>query len=124
MRFAPDDQSLIVCGMGDMKDPMAGNGKQLWQRWSWLEAENKKLSETKQGESGEGLMEALAFHPSGECLRWGAGFVAAIGTWPCSIWPAARGSERSNRDTGSPTWRLLQMASDWCSWEHKGSQTI
>ena len=33
--FSPDSESLLVAGMGEMRDPMAGNGKQLWQRFVW-----------------------------------------------------------------------------------------
>ena len=31
MQFSPDDDHIYVAGMGYMRDPMAGNGKQLWQ---------------------------------------------------------------------------------------------
>ncbi len=62
MTFHPAGDELYVCGMGPMRDPMAGNGVQRWQRFAWREG--KKLDETHEGESGQGLMEALAFHPS------------------------------------------------------------
>jgi WD40 repeat protein len=62
MLFHPDGDELYVCGMGPMRDPMAGNGVQRWQRFTWRDG--KKLDETHEGESGQGLMEALAFHPS------------------------------------------------------------
>jgi WD40 repeat protein len=62
MTFHPDGEELYVCGMGPMRDPMAGNGVQRWQRFAWREG--RKLDETHEGESGQGLMEALAFHPS------------------------------------------------------------
>ena len=62
MTFHPDGEELYVCGMGPMRDPMAGNGVQRWQRFAWRDG--KKLDETHEGESGQGLMEALAFHPS------------------------------------------------------------
>jgi WD40 repeat protein len=62
MTFHPEAEELYVCGMGPMRDPMAGNGVQRWQRFAWREG--KKLDETHEGESGQGLMEALAFHPS------------------------------------------------------------
>ncbi|MFN3652012.1 MAG: WD40 repeat domain-containing protein [Armatimonadota bacterium] len=65
MAFAPGGEELIVCGMGPMRDPMAGNGKQLWQRFAWKESPAKMVAETKASESGEGLMEALAVHPGG-----------------------------------------------------------
>jgi WD40 repeat protein len=62
MTFHPDGEELYFCGMGPMRDPMAGNGVQRWQRFAWREG--RKLDETHEGESGQGLMEALAFHPS------------------------------------------------------------
>jgi WD40 repeat protein len=71
MRFTPDDTALLMCGMGPMHDPMAGNGRQLWQKWDWKSATPMKLDETHDGESGEGLMEALAVHPSGEFFAMG-----------------------------------------------------
>ena len=64
--FAPDSQSLYAAGMGDMRDPMAGNGKQLWQRFAWQKSPVEKLQETVSDQAGEGLMETLAWHPSGE----------------------------------------------------------
>jgi hypothetical protein len=70
LRFAPDDASILICGMGDMRDPMAGNGRQMWQRWTWRE-EPQKLAETKKEEAGEGLMEALAVHPNGATFVMG-----------------------------------------------------
>ncbi len=65
LAFTPSCEELLLTGMGPMADPMAGNGRQLWQRWSWR-GTPKKVDETKPGSSGEGLMEALAVHPSGE----------------------------------------------------------
>jgi hypothetical protein len=55
---------LYLCGLGPMRDPMAGNGVPRWQRFNWRDG--RKLDETHEGESGQGLMEALAFHPSGK----------------------------------------------------------
>lgn len=55
---------LIVAGMGPMRDPMAGNGKQRWQRFDVRDA-GQKLSASKDGQAGEGLMETLAMHPDG-----------------------------------------------------------
>ncbi len=64
--FAADGESLYAAGMGPMRDPMAGNGRQLWQRFAWREDPPQKLSETNKDQAGEGLMEALAMHPAGE----------------------------------------------------------
>ncbi len=71
LRFTPDSQAIIICGMGEMRDPMAGNGRQLWQKWSWKDTSPTKLDETHAGESGEGLMEALAIHPHGKIFAMG-----------------------------------------------------
>lgn len=63
LQFSPDGNAIYVAGMGYMRDPMAGNGKQLWQKFAWREKTPAKLDETHKGESGEGLMETLAIHP-------------------------------------------------------------
>jgi WD40 repeat protein len=62
LHFAANDGELYVVGMGSTTDPAAGNGRQLWQRFSWRDG--KKLGETNESDSGRGLMETLAFHPS------------------------------------------------------------
>lgn len=66
LHFTPDSEQILLAGMGPMEDPMAGNGRQLWQRYAWKEATPRKVDETHAGNSGEGLMETLAIHPSGE----------------------------------------------------------
>ena len=66
IQFTPDGSELLLTGMGQMSDPMAGNGRQLWQRWGWSSSEPKMIDQTHPGESGEGLMETIAIHPSGE----------------------------------------------------------
>lgn len=65
LAFTPDADALLLGGMGPMTDPMAGNGKQLWQRFAWREEKPRKIDETKGSDSGEGLMETLAVHPGG-----------------------------------------------------------
>ncbi|MBM3846976.1 MAG: hypothetical protein FJ405_11915 [Verrucomicrobia bacterium] len=65
LTFHPDGSSLYACGMGPMVDPMAGNGVQRWQKFDWRTG--KKLDQTHEGESGQGLMEAMVFHPG---LKW------------------------------------------------------
>ena len=69
MMFDPAGDDLYVCGMGPMVDPMAGNGVQRWQRFSWRDG--KKVDQTHEGESGAGLMEALAIHPKHEVFAMG-----------------------------------------------------
>ena len=64
--FSHDSQSLYAAGMGDMRDPMAGNGRQLWQRFDWRKNPVEKLQESVADQAGEGLMEVLAWHPNGE----------------------------------------------------------
>jgi WD40 repeat protein len=63
--FSPDSQTLYAAGMGDMKDPMAGNGKQLWERFDWQKSPPEKIQESRSNQTGEGLMETLAWHPQG-----------------------------------------------------------
>ena len=66
LTFTPTGDAVLAAGMGPMRDPMAGNGRQLWQRFAWREAPARKMDETRAGESGEGLMETLAVHPAGK----------------------------------------------------------
>jgi WD40 repeat protein len=64
MRFTPAGDALLLAGMGPMRDPMAGNGRQLWQKWNWKAEKPEMIDQTHEGESGEGLMEALAVEPN------------------------------------------------------------
>jgi WD40 repeat protein len=86
LMFAADGRSLYAAGMGPMRDPMAGNGRQLWQKFAWQESPVRKMAETKQDQAGEGLMETLALHPSGGWFvmagrlrggEWNAGLFAS-----------------------------------------------
>ena len=66
IEFSPDDSFIYVAGMGNTIDPAAGNGKQLWEKYSW-EAEKgdpQLISSALDSEIGQGLMEVLRFHPS------------------------------------------------------------
>ena len=60
-----DANRLIVAGMGPMRDPMAGNGKQRWQCFDVSGDAANKVSASKDAQAGEGLMETLAMHPDG-----------------------------------------------------------
>lgn len=89
MRFSPDGSELLVCGMGSTRDPAAGNGKQLWQRFVWRESPARKIAEAKDDEIGRGLMEALAYHPA-------AGYFAMAGRlfngkWNTALFDIASG---------------------------------
>jgi hypothetical protein len=64
--FTPDSRQVLVAGMGPMVDPMAGNGKQRWQRFSLEPGHHDQKSQSKDEQVGEGLMEALAMDPRGE----------------------------------------------------------
>jgi len=81
--FSPDSKSIIVCGMGQMRDPNTGNGKQTWQRFAWRDKGAPKIAEIRGSENGGGHPETLAFHPSGKFFvmagrlaqgKWNTGF--------------------------------------------------
>jgi hypothetical protein len=102
IRFSPDGHELIVCGMGDMRDPMAGNGRQLWQRWNWREA--KMVGQTKEKQSGEGLMEALVMHPNGESFLMGGRLRG--GEWNAALFDFANGERLGTIKSG---YRITEM---------------
>lgn len=87
LSFNPDGTELYAVGFGPMRDPMAGNGVQRWQRFSWRDG--KKLDQTHEGESGQGLMEAFAFHPSTNCFVMGGRLFQ--GKWNLAVFDAATG---------------------------------
>jgi len=83
LAFAPDSQSILACGMGPMRDPMSGNGKQTWQKFAWQKEGAPKVDEIHDGDHGGGHPESLAFHPSKKYFvmagrlaqgKWNAGF--------------------------------------------------
>jgi hypothetical protein len=98
LTFAPDGNSLLLCGMGPMGDPMAGNGKQQWQRWSWRD-KPEKLSAIRDGEHGTGLQETLTHTPDG-CAFVMAGRQAQ-GTWTTAVFNAGDGKKITSLDTKS-----------------------
>lgn len=89
MTFSPDGSQVVLAGMGPMRDPMAGNGRQLWQRWAWRQSPPKLVDQTIENQAGQGLMEAIAYHPSGAWLVM-AGRVFK-GDWNAAIFDAATG---------------------------------
>lgn len=97
LHFAADDAELYLAGMGSTTDPAAGNGKQLWQRFNWREG--KKLGETADGDSGRGLMETLAFHPSGNYFAMGGRL--ENGKWSLAFFDVKTGALLHSLDTKS-----------------------
>ena len=97
LHFAPDDKSLYLAGMGSTTDPAAGNGKQLWQNFTWHDGIKKSSSAVK-GEIGEGLMETLAFHPSGKFFVM-AGRIFK-GDWNAALFDHESGSRLHHQNVG------------------------
>ncbi|WP_309709461.1 hypothetical protein [Armatimonas sp.] len=89
LAFSPDGKELLACGMGPMVDPMAGNGKQTWQRFAWTENPPRKVSQIQDADAGAGLMEALRFHPEGKHFVM-AGKLAQ-GKWNAALFDSSTG---------------------------------
>ena len=102
IRFSPDGNEVLVCGMGDMRDPMAGNGRQLWQRWNWREG--KLIQQTKENQSGEGLMEALAISPKGDSFLMGGRLRG--GEWNAAMFDFQSGERLGTIKSG---YRITEM---------------
>ncbi len=112
MAFAPDGESLLCCGMGPMRDPMAGNGKMTWQRWAWRETTPKMLDQIHDGEHGSGLMETLAHLPDGSAFVMAGR--QAQGTWTTAMFSAADGKLMASLDTKSRVTRALASKDGKC----------
>jgi hypothetical protein len=97
VRFSPDGNELLACGMGPMKDPMAGNGKQTWQRFAWRENPVRKRDQIREGDQGNGLMETLAWHPAGRYFVMGGRL--AQGKWNLAAFSADHGELVASLDT-------------------------
>jgi WD domain, G-beta repeat len=97
LAFAPDGATLLCCGMGQMADPMAGNGKMTWQRWDWRGSPPMKIGQIRDGDGGAGLMETLSFAPGGAFLMAGR---QAQGTWNAALF-ADDGKLLASLDTKS-----------------------
>lgn len=108
LTFSPDGEHLLAAGMGPMVDPMAGNGRQLWQRFAWKENPPRKLDETRKGESGEGLMETLAFHPSAPLFAMSGRLRG--GEWNTALFAAADGAQLRGFKTDTRVTRALWTA--------------
>ena len=96
--FSPDSESLFVAGMGEMRDPMAGNGKQLWQRFAWRMSPPEKIQETIADQAGEGLMETLAWHPDGTYFVMGGRLRG--GNWNLGVFATDTGQLVGQAKTG------------------------
>ncbi len=108
LTFSPDGESLLVCGMGPMADPMAGNGKMTWQRWVWRETPATLLGQIRDGEHGTGLMEAIQFSPDGKAFVMAGR--QAQGTWNAAVFGAEEGRLLASLDTKSRVTRSFFAA--------------
>ena len=98
LAFAPDDSALFLAGMGTTRDPAAGNGKQLWERWSWRDGEPKRTGSALDGEIGEGLMESLAIHPGGKVFAMAGRLFK--GDWNAAVFDLESGSRLTHLNCG------------------------
>ena len=98
IQFTPDGKELLLAGMGQMRDPMAGNGRQLWQKWAWKDQPPKKVDQTHKDESGEGLMETLSVHPSQDQFVMGGRLRG--GDWNVALFELASGNRVATLKTG------------------------
>lgn len=105
MKFTPDGEHLLLAGMGPMRDPMAGNGKQLWQRWAWRGAKPAMVAKTHDGEAGEGLMETLAVHPDTDHFLMGGRLRG--GDWNAALFHHDSGDRMASLKTG---YRITEAA--------------
>lgn len=96
--FAPHGEHLLAAGMGPMRDPMAGNGRQLWQRFAWMHEPVEKVDETKRDQSGEGLMETLTFNSAGDTFLMGGRLRG--GKWNAALFDAVSGNRVQALNTG------------------------
>ena len=90
LSFSPDGRQLLGCGMGPMRDPMAGNGKQTWQAFDWQQNPPNKVREINDGERGRGLMETLSWHREGKVFCM-AGRMAQ-GSWNTALFSDETGA--------------------------------
>lgn len=98
LEFTPDGSALLLAGMGPMRDPMAGNGRQLWQKWDWRAAAPRLIDQTHKDESGEGLMETLAVHPDVDFFVMGGRLRG--GDWNTAAFDLSSGDRLATLKTG------------------------
>jgi hypothetical protein len=83
--------------MGTTRDPAAGNGKQLWERWSWQDGNPQKIDHANDSEIGQGLMESLAIHPKGRIFAMSGRLFK--GSWNTAIFDLASGARLAHLDS-------------------------
>jgi WD40 repeat protein len=99
MAFLPGGDEIVLAGMGTTRDPAAGNGRQLWQRFAWREQPARKVDETHERESGQGLMETVALEPGARYFAMGGRI--ARGDWNVGFFDATTGEIVHSLDTKS-----------------------
>ena len=105
LAFTPDITGLIACGMGPMRDPMAGNGKQTWQRFAWQSQGTPLSHEIEQKDAGKGLMESLSIDPINE--RFVMAGRLAQGQWNTAVFDTNTGSLLHSLNTKMRTTKAL-----------------
>ncbi len=105
LTFAPDNGSLLCCGMGPMNDPMAGNGKMTWQRWDLKESPAKMQSQIHEGEHGTGLMETIGFMPDSQSFVMAGR--QAQGSWNVALFSNSDGKLMTSIDVKARVTRHL-----------------
>lgn len=108
LSFTPNGEELIACGMGPMRDPMAGNGKQTWQRFAWKKEGSPRLSQIDSNDAGKGLMESLAVDPMKH--RFAMAGRLAQGQWNTAIFDLTTGALLHSLDTKMRTTTALFSA--------------
>jgi WD40 repeat protein len=105
LHFAPDGGSIYIAGMGSTRDPAAGNGDQLWERWSWRDGKPEKLAAARGDQIGQGLMETLAFSPNGQQLAMAGRLFK--GDWNVAIFDSESGERTAHANTKMRTSKAL-----------------
>ena len=98
LKFTPDGDHLLLAGMGPMRDPMAGNGKQRWEKWAWNQESPQLTDTTNEKEAGEGLMETLALHP--DSRRFLMGGRLRGGDWNAAVFDLNSGDRLGTLKSG------------------------
>ena len=107
LAFAPDGH-LLLAGMGSTTDPAAGNGRQLWERFDFRKTPAVKVDQTHPDESGSGLMETLALHPSNRYFVMAGRLFK--GNWNAALFDARTGALLHALDTRTRVTRAVFSA--------------